>query len=191
MNIYKDQQFQIIISGLLFILFLRFFYLQIYQYQKYTDQAGANSIRKISLHAPRGIIFDRFGIPLVDNLQIYDLAVIPFDVTEKFNYEIISKKLVLPAEKLISKIERKRETFYRFRPLILKRHINFETRSQLEEHKLDLPGMLFAESPARIYPNDAKLTHVLGYLRTITEEGHKGNDDYKPGDSRQPEGTER
>ena len=86
MTIYKDKQFQIILSGLLLIIFLRFFYLQIYQHQKYENQAGANSIRKISLHAPRGIIFDRFSIPLVDNLQIYDLAVIPFDVTEKFNY---------------------------------------------------------------------------------------------------------
>ena len=85
MNVNKDKQFKIFILGLLLIITSRFFYLQIYQHQKYEDRAGANSIRKISLHAPRGIIFDRFGIPLVDNLQIYDLAVIPFDITEKFN----------------------------------------------------------------------------------------------------------
>ena len=74
MTIYKDKQFQLIISGLLVIIFLRFFYLQIYQHKKYENRAGANSIRKISLHAPRGIIFARSGIPLVDNLQIYDDA---------------------------------------------------------------------------------------------------------------------
>ena len=110
MIIYKDKQFQIIFSCLFFIIFLRFFYLQIYQHQKYEDRAGANSIRKISLHAPRGIIFDRLGIPLVDNLQIYDLAIIPFDVTEKFSYDIISQVLALPAEDIISIIAKRKKS---------------------------------------------------------------------------------
>ena len=137
MTIYKDKQLQIIFSCFLVIIFLRFFYLQVYQHKRYEDQAGANSIRKISLHAPRGIIFDRFGIPLADNLQIYDLAVIPFDVTEKFNYDIISEELGLPAEDVISTIAKKKKSFYRFRPQIIKRHIDFKTRSRLEENKLD------------------------------------------------------
>ena len=183
MTIYKDKQFQLILLGLLLIIITRFFYLQVYKHQKYEDQAGANSIRKISLHAPRGIIFDRFGIPLVDNLQIYDLAIIPFDVTEKFNYNIISEELALPTEDIISIITKKKKSFYRFRPQTIKRHINFKTRSRLEENKLDLPGMLFEEFPARIYTNDAHLTHVLGYLRTITNQAKKGQDnDYKLGD---------
>ena len=86
------------------------------------------------------------------------------------------------AEDVMSLIAKKKKSFNRFRPQTIKRNINFSTRSRLEENKLDLPGMLFEKFPARIYPNEAHLTHVLGYLRTITEEGHKGNDDYKPGD---------
>jgi len=183
LTIYKDKQFQSIISGLLLIIFLRFFYLQVYQHQKHEDRAGSNSIRKISLHAPRGIIFDSSGIPLVDNREIYDLAVIPFDVTDKFNYDIITQKLKLPTEEVMSIIAQRKKSFYRFRPQIIKRHINFETRSQLEENKLDLPGMFFEKFPARIYPNDANLTHVLGYLRTITDQAKKRQDnDYKMGD---------
>jgi penicillin-binding protein 2 len=52
----------------------------------------------------------------------------------------------------------------------------------LEENKLDLPGMIFEESPVRVYPNDARLTHVLGYLRTFTDQSNKMNDNYKLGD---------
>ena len=192
MTIYKDKQFQSIISGLLLIIFLRFFYLQLYQHQKYEDRAGSNSIRKISLHAPRGIIFDSSGIPLVDNREIYDLAVIPFDVTDKFNYNIITQKLKLPTEEVMSIISQRKKSFYRFRPQIIKRHINFETRSQLEENKLDLPGMFFEKFPARIYPNDANLTHVLGYLRTIMDQAKKGKDnDYKMGDIHGFSGVEK
>ena len=165
------------------LIFLRFFYLQVYQYQKYKDRAGANSIRKISLHAPRGIIFDRFNIPIVDNLQIYDLALIPFDVTEKFNYSFIAKKLELSEKEILDIVVKKKKSFYRFRPHKIKSHINFETRSLLEENKLDLPGMIFQEFPARIYPNDARLTHILGYLRISTDQiKKKQNTDYEIGD---------
>ena len=164
------------------IIFCRFVFLQIYNHQKFEERAGANSVRKISLHAPRGIIYDRNGKPLVDNLQIYDLAIIPFDVTEKFNYDIIFNELSISKEKLSTSINKKKKSFYRFRPYIINRHINFEVRSRLEENKLDLPGMIFEESPVRVYPNDARLTHVLGYLRTLTEQSNKLNDDYKLGD---------
>ena len=135
------------------------------------------------MHAPRGIIFDRFDIPLVDNLQIYDLSVIPFDVTEEFKYEIISQELGLLVEKVKSLIDKKKESFYRFRPHTIKRHIHFKTRSRLEENKLDLPGMFFEEFPARIYPNDAHLTHVLGYLRPIRhQENKRQTNNYTLGD---------
>ena len=80
MIINKEKQFQFFFISILVIIFSRFVFLQIYQHQKYENRAGSNSIRKISLHAPRGVIYDRLGIPLVDNLQIYDLALIPFDI---------------------------------------------------------------------------------------------------------------
>jgi len=179
----KDKQLIICFSVFLFIILLRFCYLQIYKHQKYEDQAGANSVRKISLHAPRGIIFDRVGLPLADNLQIYDFAVIPFDVTDEFNYSIISKELDLKVKDVRSAIETKKKSFYRFRSQTLKRHVNFKTRSRLEENKLDLPGMMFDEFPARIYPSDARLTHVLGYLREVTDPLQKDViSDYKLGD---------
>ena len=95
----KGRQFKIIFLIFLLAIFFRFVYLQIYKHQQYEERAGANSIRKISLHAPRGIIFDRFGIALVDNLQIYDLVLIPFDVTDKFDYDIISQELSLLKER--------------------------------------------------------------------------------------------
>jgi len=186
----KSRQTQIFCFILFFIIFLRFIYLQVYQYEKYTDRAGANSVRKLLLQAPRGIIFDRFSVPLVDNLQIYDLAVIPFDVTEKFNYDLISQKLSLNAIDLTETIMKKKKSFYRFRPYKIKNHINFKTRSILEENKLDLPGMIFQEFPARIYPNEARLTHILGYLRLFTDP-KQNKSDYKIGEIYGYSGIER
>ena len=86
----KYRQFHIIIIVALLIILFRFYFFQIHEYSKYEMKAGHNSLRKISLYAPRGIIYDRGGVPLVDNKQIYDLSLIPFDVTEKFNYEMLT-----------------------------------------------------------------------------------------------------
>ena len=165
----KFKKVQLVLAGIFAILFFRFYHLQIYQHSKYEAKAGNNSVRKISLHAPRGIIYDRNGIPIVDNRQIYDLSVIPFDVTNQFDYRMVSKRTGVSSIELKEKIAKGKKSFYRFRPIPIKRHINFETRSHLEENKLSLPGTIFSEFPARTYPVKAKLTHVLGYLRAVTE----------------------
>ena len=181
----KYKKIQIVLAGIFAIIFLRFYYLQIYQHSKYEAKAGNNSIRKISLHAPRGIIYDRNGIPIVDNRQIYDLAVIPFDVTNQFDYQMVSKRTGVSSSELQEKIAKGKKSFHRFRPVPIKRHINFETRSHLEENKLSLPGTIFSEFPARTYPDKAKLTHVLGYLRVVSDmTASKPNQelDYKLGD---------
>ena len=165
----KFKKVQLVLAGIFAILFFRFYHLQIYQHSKYETKAGNNSVRKISLHAPRGIIYDRNGIPIVDNRQIYDLSVIPFDVTNQFDYRMVSKRTGVSSIELKEKIAKGKKSFHRFRPIPIKRHINFETRSHLEENKLSLPGTIFSEFPARTYPVKAKFTHVLGYLRAVTE----------------------
>ena len=165
----KFKKVQLVLAGIFAILFFRFYHLQIYQHSKYETKAGNNSVRKISLHAPRGIIYDRNGIPIVDNRQIYDLSVIPFDVTNQFDYRMVSKRTGVSSIELKEKIAKGKKSFHRFRPIPIKRHINFETRSHLEENKLSLPGTIFSEFPARTYPVKANLTHVLGYLRAVTE----------------------
>ena len=165
----KFKKMQLVLVGIFTILFFRFYHLQIYQHSKYEEKAGNNSVRKISIHAPRGIIYDRNGIPIVDNRQIYDLAVIPFDVTSQFDYQMVSKQTGVSSSELQEKIETGKKSFNRFRPIPIKRHIDFQTRSLLEENKLSLPGTIFSEFPARTYPDKAKLTHVLGYLRVVTD----------------------
>ena len=97
------------------------------------------------------------------------------------NYDLLSNELLLSKENLLSIINKNKKSFYKFRPQTIKRHISFETRSRLEENKLDLPGMIFEESPVRVYPNKARLTHVLGYLRKYSDQLNNKND-YKVGD---------
>jgi len=154
---------------LIILLSFRYVDLQILNFGKYQDRANANSIRQIILNAPRGIIFDRKGIPLVENRPTYDLMLIPVDVTDHFDYDLLSKKTDIPPAELQRVVDEEKRSINRFRPKLIKRHINFEVMSNLEEHKLSLPGIIFTENPARTYVSDCNLSHTLGYLRIVSE----------------------
>jgi penicillin-binding protein 2 len=53
---------------LITVLILRFFQIQILGYAQYSQKANTNRIRKVTTSAPRGLILDRNGQILVDNL---------------------------------------------------------------------------------------------------------------------------
>jgi len=166
-------------------LAFRFYSIQIINYDSYSNKSAKNSVRKIIKTAPRGIIYDRNLVPIVDNRPTYGLSLVPYDVSEEFNYTLFEQITSLPEVEIKSKIESIKKRFSRFKPFPLKRHVNFEERSRIEENKLEFPGVNFSEFPARTYPNEARLTHALGYLRTVTDEVLKKADpelNYQYGD---------
>ncbi len=64
----RDLFLPLILSIAVFLLLTRVFFLQIGQGKYYRSLSDNNRIRTIVIHAPRGIIFDRFGNPLVFNV---------------------------------------------------------------------------------------------------------------------------
>ena len=151
---------------LILLIFIRYYSLQISQYENYTIKAGNNSVRKIVLNAPRGLILDRNEKPIVDNQLIYDINIIPRDFNvENFDYELFSDKVGISKKMLNSQILSKKKSYLQFKPILVKRHVDFITKSILEEYKLTLKGLYFSQFPARNYSLKCNLTHVLGYLR--------------------------
>ncbi len=173
-----------LMAVLMLVLAGRYYKLQVLDYEKHSDKANANSIRRIILTAPRGVIYDRFGSPLVDNRPTYNLMVIPVDVTDGFNYKLLEEAIRISENELRHSIRTWKRTIGRFRPQLIKRHVKFEVMSRLEEHKLELPGIMFSEMPARIYPGNVSLSHTLGYLRTVTDKiiEESPSLDYQPED---------
>ena len=68
---------------LIAVLTVRFFQLQILDYDQYSKKANSNRIRKVTTSAPRGLILDRNGQILVDNLPTYILNAVPGELTNK------------------------------------------------------------------------------------------------------------
>ena len=57
----------------------RLFYLQVVEGDRYRRSAERNSVRTHRLIAPRGMIFDREGLILVDSRPSFDVLVVPHE----------------------------------------------------------------------------------------------------------------
>lgn len=172
----KILSFYLVVLALPILFF--FFKLQIIDYNKYQKLSGKNSIRSVEIKAPRGIIYDRNNIPLVDNLPTYSLEVIPIDVIDKktkivlkeFNIDLLEKIIGIDSLSFTTKVIKKNRGLHKFRPVNIKKFIDFEKKIEIEERIEDFPGIFFSTIPARKYLSRVKLSHVLGYLRLVDKD---------------------
>ncbi len=173
---------------------LRFFQLQIFHHERYVTYAENNSIRDVRLPAPRGMMLDRNGNFLVTNRPQYSLSVIPAEVRRSLT-ELgeLDRYLEITQEDIHQIIEEADGLYERFQPVSLYENVSFTQRSYLEEHRLEFPGIFFVDRAIRHYPSRARATHLIGYLRTISEDDYEQyrSQGYHPGDVVGSAGLER
>ena len=174
------------------IILCQYFNLQIINHKKYKLKAGNNSLRKIILKAPRGIIYDRNKKSIVDNKSIYDVRIIPKDFNpDSFNYVLIDDVIGINKNYIDSIYLKNNSSISQFKSHLIKRNINFERKSILEESKLDINGIYFSNSPIRTYTSNANLSHVLGYLKNVDDNiGFSGIEKFYENDLKGYDGLE-
>ncbi|MDO9548332.1 MAG: penicillin-binding protein 2 [Candidatus Marinimicrobia bacterium] len=182
----------LVVFTLFLVLGIRLYQLQIVDYKRFAGIAEANRIRVVSQEAPRGIIFDRNGDIIVDNKSQYNVNLIPFEVAKNDSiYSLLSDILNIPESEIQRRV--KKNWRGRFLPVRIAGDINFETLTELEERRLELPGVMYSLEPIRSFPSQANLSHVLGYLREIDKDVLRMIKDYgyRPGDLIGWNGVER
>ena len=162
----------LVVSGVVIMLMLslviRFFYLQVYFYEKYKQKAEVNRIRAIPLNAPRGLILDRNGEIIVDNYPTYVLTVIPGEMVNKNkNFQIISQCTGI--DSIILESNYKKYYRGRFLPSRLAKDLTFDQLSRIEEHKSELTGINYSQFPERYYSGKINASHLLGYVKEVDQ----------------------
>ncbi|MDP7666284.1 MAG: penicillin-binding protein 2, partial [Candidatus Poseidoniia archaeon] len=180
----RNTAFSVVIL-LFLILFVKLYSLMIHSYEEYRSKADYNRIRPVVTHAPRGNIYDRHGNVLAANSSVYAISVIRDELTNPENeLSQVSGYLNIPVKTL--KKNMKKYGRGRFLPSIIARDVQVEILGLLEEHKNELPGVIYSTLPVRYYPmqDSVRASHVLGYLREIgpDELSRKGGSGYSGGD---------
>jgi penicillin-binding protein 2 len=150
-------------------LVLVFFRTQILEHSKYQLQSETNRLRPIPLPAPRGIITDRNGKILAENVTGYTVSLLPAADEDSLRATLrrISSIVKLDSLGIERVLIRYRRTPYL--PVSVLPNATFEVVSALEERRLIFPGLLIQPEPKRHYPDSSLVAHLVGYVGELTE----------------------
>lgn len=176
---------------LTFIIFsLRLTWLQIFQGSELRRFSENNRIKQNKISAPRGLILDRDGRALVENLPGFEVVLSPQYVEDlKSLSQSVGPILGLEPEKIIEKFKRSKRINGPFATIRLKDNLSREEVFRLKRIRLDTPGMEIRESIIRHYPLNENGAQIFGYVGEISKneikklnEKHKDLLIFEPGD---------
>jgi penicillin-binding protein 2 len=150
------------------VLVLAFFRTQILEHGKYQLQSETNRLRPIPLPAARGVILDRNGRVLAENVPGYTVSLLPAEgVTLRRTLERIAPLVKLDRVGIERVLVRHRRAPYL--PALVLADAPFDMVSALEERRLLFPGLLIQPEPKRHYPDSSLVAHLVGYVGEVTE----------------------
>ncbi len=148
------------------LLALRLWHLQIREGPYYRDLSENNRTRLVLLEPARGLIYDRHGVLLANNVPSFSLYVTLEDVTDRealigklsdllgLDQGLIRKKLAGKGSRLL--------------PRKIKNRMTLRDATVIEAHRLDLPGVMVQVESQRNYPVGLTAAHLLGYVGEIS-----------------------
>lgn len=172
----NKKKFVVLIFILIFawcIVFFRIFYLQIIRGDDYKFIADGNRIRVKRIEPRRGIIYDINFKALLRNSAKFSLQVMPIDLPKDQEELLelegkIEKKLNGEKINLVDYISD--DILENFQPRIVKESLEYEQAMNLMVLAQDLQGISVVIDTKREYPYQGYLSHVLGYMGSISEE---------------------
>src|SRR3984957_727903 len=160
---------------LIFLLLGRMYYLQIFEGAYYHLLAEGNRIAMRPLLPLRGQIYDRNGIPLVQNETNFRVILLT-DKRDSIEETLdnLSGLINLPSEERedILKIMQKKRGLD---SLIIKDDLTWQEVSAIELHGADLPGVSIEVGSIRKYPQMSQGAHFLGYVAAPSEKEQEGD----------------
>lgn len=183
-------------SGVVFFGFVllagAFFRTQVLQNARYSLQSEENRLREIPLPAPRGMIYDRTGKIIAENLPGYSISLLARNEDSlRTTMRRIGEFVVVAPEQVGNAIRRFRRD--RLRPTVLFGDAPFELVSVLEERRVEFPGLIIQSAPKRFYPDGPAVSALVGYTGEISdlELGQEQFSEYKAGQQVGKDGIER
>ena len=166
---------------LLVLVLVRETHLAIFKNKEYMAQARANYIKEIWDRAPRGIIYDARGQPLVKNVLSFNLVMIPAELPRGKEAQ---EKIIKVLSVLLGQDEEKiKEQFqdidrFSFRPVLVLEDLDHNELLAFKSQLESLPGFRLEENFKREYKSGGFFSHILGYTGRVSAQDIKNNPDF-------------
>jgi penicillin-binding protein 2 len=152
-----------------FVLFVRFFYVQVIQHDYYHTLAEQNRIFVVPVVPNRGLILDRNGVVLAHNFAAYTLEI---TTTQVHDLPALINELSTLVE--ITPKDRKRfqkllEEGHDFASIPIRTRLNDQEVARFAVNRYRFPGVEINARLFRHYPNVEVASHVVGYIGRISD----------------------
>ena len=146
---------------LLFILIIgRVFYIQVFDYKKLSEYASDLWSRDLPIEANRGLILDRNGVVLADNLTTTSLVLIPNQIKDKETTTTQLAEILGVTYEDMEEHVYKNTSIERVHPE--GRRLSYDIAEQISA--LNIEGVYLVKEAKRYYPYGNLLSHTLGYV---------------------------
>ncbi|MGH2598473.1 MAG: penicillin-binding protein 2 [Dehalococcoidia bacterium] len=153
-------------------LVVRLLYMQVLGGSEYRLRAEGNRIRVETKTPYRGLIFDRNGRQLVDNVPVWTVGVVPAELPKEREREVFDALQALLGVP-VYQIEQKVRAGHEADPhaaVELKTEVDPQTALILMERRQSLPGVQAEYDRTRVYQFGGVMGHILGYTGKMSEE---------------------
>jgi len=176
---------------LLITIAITYWFAQIVQGSHYRELAENNRLRKLPVKAARGLIYDRHGDLLVDNVPSYNLLVdqsrsLDIDSSIRYAAEILEQ----PVEELVEVLSRYAARSV-FTPRLLAEDLSLAQVARFGVTALEHPEFIVEVSHLRLNRHGPLTAHVLGYIGEAGASDINDETGYRAGDLVGKKGVER
>ena len=164
---------RVILTSVISILLLgvvvaRLVQLQVVEYEIFAEKSQGNRVRIEPVPPIRGLIFDRNGSVIAENLPAYQLELVPEQVDDIDDTLNRLATLGLIEAEDIPKFKELSRSGPRFKPVTLKFRMTDEEIANFAIQRPRFPGVDFRPRLVRHYPNGNEVAHVVGYVGALS-----------------------
>jgi penicillin-binding protein 2 len=164
----RAQAASLLVAGAIVFLSAGFFRAQVLENAKYRLSSEKNRLREVPIPAGRGIIYDRHGQIIAENIPGYAVSILsPSPDSLRATLKNLTSIIALTDEDIESAVRRLRRDPNR--PTVLLADASFDQVSVLEEHRTEFPSLIIQAAPKRYYPDGPAVSAFAGYTAEITE----------------------
>jgi penicillin-binding protein 2 len=153
---------------LLGIVIARLVQLQVIDHELFAEKSQGNRVRIEPVPPIRGLIYDRNGNVIAENLPAYQLELVPEQVDDiEDTLNRLAAIELIEREDIERYIELSRSG-PRFKPVTLKLRLTEEEIANFAIQRPRFPGVDFRPRLVRHYPNGAEVAHAVGYVGALS-----------------------
>ncbi|MBA6413214.1 penicillin-binding protein 2 [Parahaliea sp. F7430] len=159
----------LIVTGLLALILVRYYSLQITEYETYRTQSERNRVQLQPLPPKRGLIYDRNGVLLADNRPSHLLSIVVEQVPDLDATLAELQKLLPISEADLESFYKKKARRRPYEAVPLRFRLTEEERARLAVNRYALPGVTVEAQLQRYYTHGELFAHAIGYVGRINE----------------------